>query len=102
LINNMKKETTPVSPSVSVKRRGVVLKRESDVRRYLMKLIKAHLDGEMSADSLRASTYALNTVLSVFAKEPKKGDGLFYGQPLGNIADGGNDDDLEPEDSMDD
>ncbi len=97
-----KKKTTPVSPSEPVRRRGISLKSETDVRRYLIKLIKNHLDGEMTPDSLRASTYALNTVLSIFAKLPKERTGFFYGHPVAVLAPGGNEDDLEPDDTEDD
>ena len=95
-----KKETDPGSSSGLIKkRRGVTLKDESDVRRYLLKLIKAHLDGEMSADSLRASTYALNSVLAVFVKV---GAGKRrIPQQLAYLAPGGNDDTEELDDSDD-
>ena len=91
-----KTKTDPGSSSGLIKkRRGANLKSESDVRRYLIKLIKSHLDGEMSADSLRASTYALNSILAVFAKV---GAGKRrIPQQLAYIAPGGNDDTEELE-----
>jgi len=44
------------------------LNRPQDVRRLLSRLIKQHLTDDISADTLRACTYAANVVLSSMEK----------------------------------
>jgi hypothetical protein len=62
----MSKEKTKTSPPTPKKRRGVRINRPDDVRRLLSKLINKTLVDETPTDTLRAVSYACQTILKVF------------------------------------
>ena len=60
------------------RRPGIALKSEQDVRRFLQRIINEARHGEITADQLRALTYAANSLISLFdrfdlnpARKPK-------------------------------
>ncbi len=58
------------------RRPGIALKSEQDVRRFLQRIINEARHGEITADQLRALTYAANSLISLFDRfdlsKPKK------------------------------
>lgn len=60
------KANKKIPPEAPKKRRGVRLNKPCDVKRLLNRCINDTLYGEMETDTLRAVSYACQTVLKVF------------------------------------